>query len=71
LPSQEIEPYLVNLDNDTKRLKEEFFRMSWYMRGGVQVNDLMYLYGPEERKMISKIVSDNIELTEKTKMPLI
>jgi hypothetical protein len=41
------------------------------MRGGVTVNDLLYIYGHEEREMITKLVKENIELTEKTRMPLL
>lgn len=41
------------------------------MRGGVTVNDLMYLYSHEDREMIAKIVKENIEITEKTQMPLV
>jgi hypothetical protein len=40
------------------------------MRGGVTANDLMYLYSFEDRKIMYKIVKDNIETTNKTGMPL-
>lgn len=41
------------------------------MRGGVSVNDLMYLYSAEERSMILNIISENIETSKAVRMPLI
>lgn len=71
LPNSEIEAYLVSMDASAKNFKENLFRISWYMRGGVTVNDLLYLYSQEDRELISKIVKENIEITEKTQLPLI
>jgi hypothetical protein len=62
---------LTSIDASAKEFKENLFRSSWYMRGGVTVNDLLYLYGFEEREMITKIINENIEATEKTKLPLL
>jgi hypothetical protein len=31
----------------------------------------MFLYSHEDRELISKIIKENIEITEKTQMPLI
>ena len=61
----------MRMDSNAKDFKENLFRSSWYMRGGVTVNDLLYLYGFEEREMIAKIIKENIEATEKTKLPLL
>jgi hypothetical protein len=41
------------------------------MRGGVTINDLLYIYSYEDREILSKIVKENIEITEKTQMPLV
>jgi hypothetical protein len=40
------------------------------MRGGVLANDLLYIYSYEDRKLMYKIIKDNIETTNKTGMPL-
>jgi hypothetical protein len=71
MKGSEIEPYLISLDTGAKSFKENLFRTSWYMRGGVTVNDLLYLYSYEDREMISKIIKENIEITEKTQLPLV
>jgi len=60
-----------NYDNQIKQLKDEIFRLCWYMRGGVSYERLMYELGVEDRKIINGIIKDNIENTNKTKMPLV
>ena len=71
MPNSDIEAYLVGIDNSAKDLKESMFRTSWYMRGGVTINDLLYTYSYEDREILSKIIKENIEITEKTQLPLI
>jgi len=41
------------------------------MRGGVTSDQLFYSYSIEDRKILSKIVDENIELTKKTGMPIL
>jgi hypothetical protein len=51
---------------EIKDLKDEIFRISWYMRGGVQSDQLFYLYSYEDRTILNNIIKENIELTKKT-----
>lgn len=67
----EIEEYLVRLDNEVLDYKEELFRISWFMRGGVNVNDLFHCYSAEDIKLMSKIIKENIEATKNSQMPLV
>jgi len=55
---------LVGLEQDVKEFKLELFRISWYMRGGVTVNDLMHIYSFED-------IKENIEATKASQMPLL
>jgi hypothetical protein len=41
------------------------------MRGGVSVNDLMYLYSYEDRESMYAVIKENIEATKKSQMPLL
>jgi hypothetical protein len=59
------------MDQETKQFKEELFRICWYMRGGVTVNDLLYLYSYEDREAIYVIIKENIKATKETQMPLL
>jgi hypothetical protein len=54
-----------------KSIKDEIFRISWYMRGGINSQDLFHIYGYEDRKIMNEIIKDNIDLTKNSGMPLL
>jgi hypothetical protein len=67
----EVEALVEDYNNQIKDMKDEIFRLGWYMRGGVNTTDLFYLYSPDDRKIMQKIVKDNIEATKQSQMPLL
>lgn len=42
--------------------------MCWFMRGGITYNEAMLL-DQEERKLIGKIIDNNLETTKTSKLP--
>jgi hypothetical protein len=60
--------YFDRLEAQSKAMKEEVLRLCWYMRGGLDYNDAMLL-SLDERKLIGKIVKDNLETAKKSGMP--
>jgi hypothetical protein len=56
------------VDNDAKNLRAEIFKLSWYMRGAVSLDEAFALTY-EDREIISKIVEDNLETTKKSGLP--
>jgi len=71
LSDAEIEEYLVRLDKEVLSFKTELFKISWFMRGGVNVNDLFHTYSAEDLNIMSDIIKENIEITKQAQMPLI
>jgi len=71
LQDSELLELVKDYENRTKNIKDEIFRIAWHMRGGVQAHDLFWNYSYEDREVLSKIIKDNIETTNKTGMPLI
>lgn len=63
-----MEAYFDRLEAQSKALKEEALRLCWYMRGGLSYDDAMLL-SLDERKLIGKIVKDNLETAKKSGMP--
>lgn len=68
LDTDGVVEYLDKLDKETKALKHEGLRFSWYMRGGLSYEDAMFL-GQSEREIISKIIKENMETTKESGLP--
>lgn len=60
---------LDGYEKDIRAIKNEALRICWYMRGGIQYDDAMLL-SVTERELINKFVSENIEATNKTGLPI-
>ena len=71
IPNSEIENYLKSFDHEAKGIKDEIFRLSWYMRGGVTAQDLLHVFSYEDRVILNEIAKDNIEATKKSGLNLI
>jgi hypothetical protein len=53
---------------ESKALKDELFRICWYMRGGISYSESLIL-SFEDREIISKIIEKNLEITKESQMP--
>lgn len=71
LDESEIIQYVKDLELESKRLRDNLYRLCWYMRGGVSIQDLLYNLGPEDREIMDKIVEDHIKISQKTGMNII
>jgi hypothetical protein len=71
MSNSDIENYIDFLEKSTESIKEEIFKISWYMRGGVNSFDLFHIYSSQDRKIMSSIIKENIEATKNSKMPLL
>lgn len=68
MSQEDMIAYFDTLEAQSKALKEEALRLCWYMRGGLSYEEAMTL-SLEERKLIGKIVKDNLETAKKSGMP--
>jgi len=65
---QEIQELIKGMDKEVKDIKEDLFRLSWYMRGGITFSEL-YNMGIQEREIIGKIINQNLDTTKKSGLP--
>jgi hypothetical protein len=65
---EEIDQLSQKMEKETKALKDEIFRVCWFMRGSVSVSEA-YEMTQEDFSVMNKVISDNLETTKKTKMP--
>ena len=56
------------MDDETKNIKLDLFKLCWYMRGGLTYDEAMAL-SYQERELVNKIVKSNIEVTQKSGLP--
>lgn len=68
LSNEDIVALLESMDKQSKALKDDILRVCWYMRGSLSYDDAMML-GRADREIIGKIIKDNLETTQKSKMP--
>lgn len=68
LDNESIVKMIESFDKDSKALKKLLLKMCWYMRGGLSYDEAMML-SHEERMFIKELIEENLETTEKTKMP--
>jgi len=64
----EILKEVEKLDKESKALKDDLFKMCWYMRGGITIDDAFVL-SQEDREIIGKIIKENLETTKKSGLP--
>jgi len=56
------------MDKEIIDIRQEALRMSWYMRGGISYEQALQL-SVGERKIVTKIINDNMETTKKSGLP--
>lgn len=71
LNDDEINSLASNYENEIKQIKDMCYRMSWYMRGGISVDQILYDTDIEDHEIMQRIFKDNIEATKNAKMPLL
>lgn len=59
---------LESYEREVRALKDDALRMSWYMRGGLSYDDAMLL-SQTERELVGKLIKDNMETTQKSRLP--
>lgn len=64
----EIQAFSEQLEKESKALKQELFKMAWYMRGALSIEEA-YMLDFESREMIGEIIKENLETTKKSGLP--
>jgi len=70
LSNEDIVEYIESFDRESKAIKQELFKICWYMRGSISYDDAVFL-SYEDREMINKLIKDNLETTKESGLPFI
>ena len=68
LDREQVVEYIARLDKETKAIKTEALKFSWFMRGGVSYDDAMFL-SQQEREIVGEIIKSNMETTKDSGLP--
>jgi hypothetical protein len=68
LSDEEIVTLLDKMEKQIKALRNDVLRMCWYMRGSISYDEAMLL-SLQDREIINTIIKENMETTQKTKLP--
>ena len=56
------------MERECNDIRQEALQMSWYMRGGLSYDHALQL-SVGERKLINKLIKNNLETTKKSGLP--
>ena len=68
LTVEEINALAVEMEEESKAIKTELYKMCWYMRGSLSVEQA-FMLDYEDREIIAKIIEKNLETTKETRLP--
>lgn len=68
LDNENIVEMLDTLDKESRAIKSEALKMSWFMRGGLPYEDAMCL-SSQEREIVGEIVKDHMQQTKESGLP--
>ena len=68
LPLADILKLVDDMDKESRALKHDMFKLAWYMRGGINIEQI-YQMDRSEREIIGDIITQNLETTKETRLP--
>ena len=68
LTLEEIQEVTEQMERESKALKTELYKMAWYMRGALSIEEA-YNLDPTDRDIIAGIIKENLEITKESKLP--
>jgi hypothetical protein len=56
---------LKQFDSEAESIKQELFRLVWYMRGGINI-DQAFMLSTKDQKLVSNVIKDNLDMSKKS-----
>lgn len=64
----EIQALVKKYEAESKATREEIYKLAWYMRGALDINQA-FMLDIQDREIISKIIKENLETTRESGLP--
>jgi hypothetical protein len=65
---EEIHKEVKKLEDESKALKKELYKLAWFMRGSLTFEQA-YMLDIADREIIGEIVKENLETTKESQLP--
>jgi hypothetical protein len=63
-----IDRVVKEYEKDTKALREELFKLCWYMRGGISISEA-FMLTIDDRLIIGELIEENLKITKDSGLP--
>jgi hypothetical protein len=64
----EIEEEVIKLENESKALKKDIYKLAWFMRGSLSVEEAFSM-DVMDRLILNEIIEENMEITKNSGLP--
>lgn len=68
LTLDQIQDEVQKLDKESKALKTDLYKMAWFMRGAITLEQV-YMLDFNDREILSSIIKENLETTKESGLP--
>jgi hypothetical protein len=68
MSNDQISGLIDDYESQSRAIKAEALRFSWYMRGGLSYTDAILL-SSTEREIVASLIEENMEATKKSGLP--
>lgn len=68
LNDEDIVALIERYEKESKAIKRDTFKIMWYMRGSISTDEA-FMLSNADKEILNKIIEENLETTEKTKLP--
>ena len=65
---EEIHKEVKKLEDESKALKKDLYKLAWFMRGSLTFEQA-YMLDVADREIIGEIVKENLETTKESQLP--
>jgi hypothetical protein len=71
MSDDEVYQLADQMDNIVKQIKDNWYRIGWYMRGSASIEYLMTQTDIGDQEVYNNIIKHNLDMMKNTKMPVI
>ena len=68
LTDTEVYSLADDMENEIKQIKDNWYRIGWYMRGSANIHDLLTDTDVGDIEIFNNIIKDNIDTSKNTKL---